>query len=117
MKTYQTRPCAECPWRRDVAPGQFQAERFRDLAETARDMSQVQFACHKSPEGAEFGCAGFVLRGATHNLGARLAAWAGRLRPDEVDCPYPLHDSYRAMAIANGVDPDDPALAACRDPD
>ncbi len=62
MKTYQTKPCTECPWRRDVAPGQFPAERFRDLAETAHDMSQVQFACHKSPEGGEFGCAGIGCR-------------------------------------------------------
>ncbi len=117
MKTYQTRPCAECPWRTDVARGQFAAERFRDLAATAYDMAVAQFACHKSPEGGEFGCAGFVMRGATHNLGARLAARAGRLRRGEIDSPYPLHASYRAMAIANGVDPDDPVLAACRDPD
>jgi len=115
MKAYQTKPCAECPWRTDVAPGQFPAERFRDLAATAHDMAQVQFACHKSPEGSEFGCAGFALRGAAHNLGARLAARAGRL--EAIESPYPLHDSYRAMAVANGVAPDDPALAACRDPD
>ena len=117
MKAYQTKPCAECPWRTDVARGRFPAERFRDLAETAYDMAQVQFACHKSPEGVEFGCAGFALRGAAHNLGARLAVRAGRLRFEEIDSPFPLHDSYRSMAIANGVDPDDPALAACRDPD
>lgn len=63
------------------------------------------------------GCAGFALRGAAHNLGARLAARAGRLRLEAIESPYPLHDSYRAMAVANGVAPDDPALAACRDPD
>lgn len=117
MKSYQASPCAECPWRTDVALGRFPAERFRDLAATAYDMAQVQFACHKSPEGREFGCAGFVLRGATHNLGARLAVRAGRLRLQEIASPMPLHPSYRAMAIANGVDPDDLALLPCRDPD
>jgi len=117
MKAYQTSPCAECPWRTDVVPGQFPPERFRDLAETAYDMAEVQFACHKSPEGREFGCAGFVLRGATHNLGARLAARSGRLRTQEIASPVALHPSYRVMAIVNGVDPDDPTLSPCRDPD
>jgi hypothetical protein len=117
MTRYQTQPCAECPWRTDVVPGRFPPERFRDLAATAYDLAVAQFACHMSPEGAEFGCAGFVLRGAAHNLGARLAARVGRLRLGEIASPYPLHASYRAMAVANGVDPDDRALAACRDPD
>jgi hypothetical protein len=116
MKAYQSSPCAECPWRMDVAPGRFPADRFRDLAVTAYDMAVDQFACHKSPQGREFGCAGFVLRGATHNLGARLAARAGRLDLREIASPFPLHESYRAMAIANGVDPDDPSLESCREP-
>ncbi|MFC6619509.1 DUF6283 family protein [Deinococcus radiophilus] len=30
------------------------------------------------------------------------------------DGGHQLHDSYRAMAIANGVSPDDPVLADCR---
>jgi len=115
VKTYQTRPFAECPWRLDVAPGQFPPERFAALAHTAYDMSLGQFACHKSPEGGEFGCAGFVLRGAVHNLGARLAMHRGVLDPDAVTSDVPLHPNYRAMAIAHGVDPDDPVLRACRD--
>ena len=85
MKLYQTRPCAECPWRRDISPGQFPAERFIILACTAYDMNLTQFACHKSPEGAEFGCAGFLLRGATHNLGTRLAIRAGKVPPNVIN--------------------------------
>ena len=107
MKAYQAKPCAECPWRRDVAPGQFPTKPSRALAETAYDMAQARFACHKSPEGAEFGCAGFVLRGAAHNLGAWLAARARRLWLQDTASPTPQHKSYRAMAIANGVEPDD----------
>lgn len=115
MKRYQERPCDECPWRLDVPPGQFSPERFIALAETAYDLAMVQFACHKSPEGHEFGCAGFVLNGATHNLGARLAMSNGRLDPRKIRTEHPLHPHYRAMAIANGVPPDHPALHACRD--
>jgi hypothetical protein len=34
---------------------------------------------------------------------------------DVEDGGHELHESYRAMAIANGVAADDPVLAACRD--
>jgi hypothetical protein len=82
------------------------------LAKTAYDMELTQFACHKS-ERQDIGCAGFILRGATHNLGARFAFRDGRV--GSVTSPYPLHPNYRAMALANGVPPDHPALIPCRD--
>lgn len=107
---YCRTPCPECPWRKDVAPGQFPAERFRVLAATAYDLAITMFACHKSPEGKEFACAGFILNGATHNLGFRLS----RIDWRAVNCGFPLHENYRAMAIANGVDADDPVLRPCR---
>lgn len=115
MKLYQRVPCAECPWRLDQAPGRFPPERYIELAKTAWDMEITQFACHKSPEGQEFGCAGWVLQSAGHNYGARMAQSRGVLRPAEISSPYPLHPHYRAMAIANGVPADHPALVPCRD--
>lgn len=108
------KPCAECPWRTDVCTGRFPADRFRILAPTAYDMNMVQFVCHKSPEGEEVGCAGYVLRGSLHNLGARLSAQRGSLILSEVSSPYPLYENFKAMAIANGVPDGDPVLAACR---
>jgi hypothetical protein len=59
-------------------------------------------------------CAGFLLRNAANNLAVRLAAMQGRLLLPIKDSGFPLYDSYRDMAIANGVDPDDPALVRCR---
>lgn len=115
MKKYQIKPCENCPWRTDVPTGQFSVDRFIALAKTAYDQALLQFACHKSPEGQEFGCAGFVLNGATHNLGARFAQSYGRLDCDAITSAYPLFPNYRAMAIANGVPADHPALEACRD--
>lgn len=115
MKAYQAKPCAECPWRTDVAPGQFPPKRFIALAETAYDMALVQFACHKSKR-LDIGCAGFVLRGSLHNLGMRFALRDGRLDIDSVsDGGCPLHSNYRSMAIANGVREDHPTLRLCRD--
>jgi hypothetical protein len=112
MKYYQLRPCAECPWRRDVPTGKFPATRFRHMAKTAYDLALVQFGCHMLEN---VGCAGFALRGATHNLGARLALHDGGLALSRIgDGGYPLYDDYRAMAVANGVALNDPALKRCR---
>lgn len=110
------KPCPECPWRKDVAAGRFPAARFRALAPCAEDMSAVLFGCHKSPEGGEFACAGFLLQGAAHNLAIRLAAARGRIDLRKIsDGGFPLFASYRDMAVANGVPRSDPALAHCRD--
>jgi hypothetical protein len=114
MRRYQSKPCQECPWRVDQPPGRFPPERYAELAKTCYDRSLVQFACHKSDE-IDIGCAGWVLAGAAHNLGARFAMSGGVLNPDEISSPYPLFPTYRAMAIFNGVEPDDPALYLCRD--
>lgn len=110
----QKRPCANCPWRTDVLPGEFTPERYRKLAASAYDLSPVIFACHKSPTGGEVACAGFLERGADHNIAVRLAYAFGRLELIDRSGGLHLHDDYRAMAIANGVAPDDPALEPCR---
>lgn len=113
---YCRRPCAECPWRVDATVGEFPPQAFRRSAITAYDLAQYVFGCHMGGTAVPVTCAGFLLRGATHNLAVRLAVLSGRLRYDDLDDGgHALHASYRAMAIANGVAPDDPALAPCRD--
>lgn len=111
--SYRREPCSDCPWRTD-AVGQFPAEAFRHSANTAYDLSLNQFACHQSGAEKPATCAGFLLRGAEHNLSVRMAKLNGLITDDVKDGGHDLHDNYRAMAIANGVDPDDPAIAPCR---
>jgi hypothetical protein len=111
---YHHTVCAECPWRLDQT-GKFPPEAFRRSADTAYDQSMHQFACHRSGSAKPATCAGFLLRGATHNIGFRLAVITGKIDPDDLRETVPLHPSYRAMAEANGVPPDDPALERCRD--
>lgn len=106
------RPCADCPWRVD-ATGEFPAEAFRHSASTAYDMAQNTFACHQAGTGKPKTCAGFLLRGGDNNLTVRLGHMQGKFR-DVSDGGHALHADYRAMAIANGVDADDPVLAPCR---
>jgi hypothetical protein len=74
-----------------------------------------QFACHMSGSKKPATCAGFLLWGATHNIGFRLALATGKIDANELRETVPLHPSYRAMAEANGVQADDPTLARCRD--
>jgi hypothetical protein len=78
-------------------------------------MSQHTFTCHQSGAEKPAMCAGFLLRGSEHNLSVRLAYINGHLKDDVTDGGHELHENYRQMAVANGVDPMDPALAACRD--
>lgn len=114
MFTHPKKPCAECPWRRDVERGRFPPERFIKLAHTANDMDIGLFACHKSADDQPIACAGFLLRGAEHNLMVRLAISDGFDPKAVSDGGYPLFENFREMAVRNGVDPDDPALKHCR---
>lgn len=109
----RVKPCEQCPWRSDLPTGVFPAEAFRHSAPTAYDAADSQFACHMSGVEGMQTCAGFLLRNADNNIGTRLSIVAGRYRPVS-DGGFPLYESYRAMAIANGVSPDDPVLEPCR---
>lgn len=110
---FQRKPCGNCPWRRDAPPGEFDAARFRDLASTAYDMAHNVFTCHKSTVDKPLACAGFLLRGADNNLTVRANYRHAQQQVD--DAGLALYENYREMAIANGVDPDDPVLVPCRD--
>ena len=73
------------------------------------------FGCHESGTERPATYAEFLLRGATHNMAVRMACSRGRIDLDQVvDGGYELWESYTDMSIANGVDPDDPALYGCR---
>jgi hypothetical protein len=112
--SYRRHPCSKCPWRVD-ATGEFPAEAFRHSAGTAYDMAQHTFGCHESGAQKPATCAGFLLRGGAHNLSVRLGYMTGRIKDNVSDGGHQLYENYRAMAIANGVAPDDEILALCRD--
>jgi hypothetical protein len=108
---HRRRPCAECPWRRDTEPGQFHAERYDALACTTgapgkeAPIGAPIFACHKSPEGREEACAGWLAAVGGEHLGVRYAVVTGAL-PGSVLNPgegWPeLFDSYDEMADTQG---------------
>lgn len=106
-------PCGGCPWRLDRT-GDFPAEAFVHSARTSYDMSQHTFACHESGAKKPAVCAGFLLRGAMHNLSIRIARMSGRML-DVSDGGHALHDNYKAMAMANGVPASHPYLENSRE--
>jgi hypothetical protein len=112
---FQRKPCVSCPWRRDAEVGFFPPDAYRHSADTAYDGAMNTFACHVSGTENPKTCAGFLLANADNNMGARLAQMMGKLDMGKVRADgVPLYGSYREMAEANGVPPDDPRLAKCR---
>jgi hypothetical protein len=109
---YALSPCATCPWRKDSV-GVFPAQAFRISAHTAYDASLVTFACHSTGAERPRDCAGFILKGSLHNVRARMNRADGKYQ-DVIDGGHKLFSSYREMAIANGVSPEDPIIKPCR---
>lgn len=78
-------------------------------------MADSTFACHMSGTDNPATCAGFLLsEDAQHNLMIRIALLNSRFAWSRVRKTTETFGSYRKMAIANGVDRNDPALARCR---
>jgi len=108
-------PCEQCPWREDVPTGVFPAEAYRHSAHTAYDAAMSTFACHMAGAQHPATCAGFLLRHGAHNLSVRIALSGERIDLDKIsDGGFPIYETYRDMAVANGVDPDDPVLKPVR---
>lgn len=110
---YRREPCAECPFRLDARVGEFPAEAYRLSAPTAYDMSGRTFGCHMTGTAKPATCAGFILT-CRHNMRVRLSAITGAIDLTAVSSKVPLYESYREMAEANGVGPEDPILRPCR---
>lgn len=105
-------PCRECPWRRDTPGGQFPACRYEQLANTSgipgaeARLDAPLFACHKTVEGREQACAGWLAVAGREHLGVRLAVAMGRLPAATLDPAedWPnLFDSYTEMAATQAA--------------
>lgn len=125
---HMPRPCDEtkqwgrCPFRVDAEPGEFSAERFEQLAETAglpgaeAPVAAPMFACHR-PAGAapSVACAGWLAVCGSDHLGVRLAVADGRIAPEALargaDWPE-LFESYDVMAREQADGVYDPVAAA-----
>lgn len=79
------RPCDECPWRADAEQGRFDAERWEALRASSPDEATgfgpeygaPLFACHKTADGAERACAGWLATEGPAHPTVRLAVLTG----------------------------------------
>jgi Family of unknown function (DUF6283) len=105
-----TRCCPECPFRMESRLGKFPPERYLQLADTVRPggWPGAVFACHMTPEGQERACAGMLLVCGADSNRIRMAIITERLDMSKIETNGELYPTYRAMAVANGCDPDAP---------
>lgn len=80
------RPCPNCPWVKSTPPGEFSKERYELLRSTSPDSSgehpgfgSPMFACHKSPEGKDYVCAGWMASVGRDHVGVRVAVAFGKV--------------------------------------
>lgn len=96
-------PCDECPWRKDSPIGRFPPERFERLRSTCEQgANKPLFACHKTQEGREVACVGWLIVEGHNNFAVRVALIQRRFSYDEIENSHPLYESYDEMARANG---------------
>lgn len=115
---HRRKPCEQCPWRADLPTGVFPPQAFRESAPTAYDMAMSTFSCHMSGKERPATCAGFLFRHSVNNMQVRQRLLHSAGWPEHVsDGGFPIYKTYREMAIANGVDPDDPVLKPIRGDD
>lgn len=115
--SFRREPCAQCPWRKD-AVGVFPTEAFRHSGETGTKVGQAgeprMFACHANGSEKPAACAGYILA-SRDTIGWQAAVRTRRFDPAKVhSAGLDLFPGYFEMAVANGVAPDDPAIAGCR---
>lgn len=109
-------PCEQCPWREDVPTGVFPAECIPAQRTHRLRCRHVHVRLpHGGRAASGHMCAGFLLRHGAHNLSVRIALSGERIDLDKIsDGGFPIYETYRDMAVANGVDPDDLVLKPVR---
>ena len=97
----RTETCAECPWLKDAPSGRFPPERFERLHRTVQQGFNPIFACHKTAEGHETACVGYLMVEGERNFAVRVALIQKAYDPRQLKATGPLYESYREMAEAN----------------
>ena len=109
------RPCVRCPWSRATPPGEFPLERYEILRDTVgapggeASMCAPLFACHKTPEGREQPCAGWLAAVGREHIGVRIAVAQGRLDPTVLDPKPgwpPLFTDYDELIAVQAAHPE-----------
>jgi hypothetical protein len=102
-------PCPECPWVKRTEPDQFPRRNYEQLRNTTGTpgkevgLDAPLFACHKSQEGKEVPCAGWLAAVGYLSLKVRLLVSHGEIPVEALhsDPNWPeLHESFEEMMAA-----------------
>ena len=101
-------PCDNCPWRKSTDPHtqipNYRVEMAENLAHTCRDDGMAVMACHKTTEGKELACVGFVLQVGVESIGVRLRFFGGD-SPDNYEVgDADLYNTFEEMHEAHEID-------------
>ena len=109
---HRKKPCDACPWVVTTTPGEFSSERYAVLRATTvqpdgnhAEFGAPLFACHKTQEGTDMACAGWLASVGDQSVSVRVLIAQGRLpasvlRPG-ADWPV-LFPDYDTMAATQG---------------
>ena len=114
MKLDTKKPCASCPYRKDVPVQTWHRSEFENiLAEDADDLGGATYGCHKyrfRPAEEQTFCAGWLLDQKQRrypSIQLRLFLVTNGITADQLDeitdGGHDLYRSIKAMCLANGV--------------
>ncbi len=107
-----TRPCSDCPWRKDAPPGYWHPDHFRDIWRNCQDDGLNVMLCHKATKAPEsergkMPCIGWSRVMGFDAIGVRMLVLRGALTEADT-APQPgdpeLYASFAEMMRANGID-------------
>lgn len=98
-----TKPCANCPWRRDAPVGHWDAQHFKDISVNCRDDGMALMLCHKSNKVEGSPCVGAILAVGLESIGLRIAVLQGKIDLKNFSTDTPLYRSFEEMLRANKV--------------
>lgn len=101
---YPSRPCLECPFRRDTPPGIWAAEEYQKLPDYDQGgLAFAPFHCHQeNASGVPTLCRGLISALKFDSVAVRLLVAFGVLTVEQVEatCPVPLYSSGREACDA-----------------
>ncbi len=104
MKFNCTKPCQNCPYRKDAPLALWDRQEFLTLLQHDKELFGKVYGCHKNDKSI---CRGFLMdqdRRNIPNMAVRLAllnAGVTRVYMDALTCPSGMYSSIEEMAEAN----------------
>jgi hypothetical protein len=104
MKYSKTKPCDNCPYRKDAPLKHWSIDEFKDLLKKDKDYFGTVYGCHKKDESV---CIGWLMDQVKRDfpsIALRLSLsrnGISRTYLDSLSCSSEMFDTVKEMCIAN----------------